>query len=187
MARLEKADIVGLFGGTGSGKSYRCRQLIKGKKRVLIWDTMEEYEEKTVVSGDMKQLIAILKQKKQFRIAFRPSFRDLPAQFSQFCRLSYAVGNMHVVCEELNRVTRPSFAPPDWQSMTSRGRHRGLHIIGLSQRPAGVDKDFIGNATEIYAGRLTYKRDCQALESVFNEDAKLLPALKNHKQIHWKG
>jgi len=185
MARLENADIIGLFGGSGSGKSYRCRELIKKDKRLIVWDSMAEYDG-IVIDGDLLKLMAIITKRKTFKIAFRPSFKDMGAQFGKFCRLVYGVGNLRVVVEELNEVTKPSYAPPEWKAVCSRGRHRGLHVVGLSQRPASVDKDFIGNATEIYAGRLNYDRDWQSLASKFGKDAAKLAKLEKPKQLHWK-
>jgi len=187
MARLEQADIVAIFGGSGSGKSYRFRNLTKHDKRLVVWDSMAEYDELTALDGDIRLLVGILSRKKAFRIAFRPDFRCLNEQFAQFCRLTYAVGNMTVGIEELNEVTKPSYAPPDWKSLTSRGRHRGLHIRGMSQRPASVDKDFIGNATEVYCGRLPYAPDWKALQGKFGAKASQLEKYPLQKQMHWSG
>ncbi len=94
---------------------------------------------------------------------------------------------MRVVAEELNKVTTPSRAPAPWRELTSRGRHRGIHIIGVSQRPASVDKDFFGMVTEIYAGRLTYDRDRRALAPVIGDaKAASLATMADRKQIHWR-
>ena len=171
-------------GGGGTGKSYRVKSLIKGKPRVLIWDLMQEYSG-TPVDGDMRKLLAIVK-KKRFSIAYRPNFKTLEQDFDRFCRLAMAVGSMYLIIEELNKVTQPGHAPASWQDVTSRGRHRGLKIIGASQRPSSVDKDFISNMTECYAGRMAYNRDWQSLQCIMGDEAKKIPTLKSHKQIHWK-
>jgi len=187
MARLEQADIIAIFGGSGSGKSFRFRNLTKHDKRLVVWDSMSEYDELAAINGDIRLLLGVLSRKKKFRIAFRPDFENFDEQFRQFCKLVYAVGNMTVGIEELNEVTKPSYAPPHWRSLTSRGRHRGLHIRGMSQRPASVDKDFIGNATEIYAGRLPYAPDWKSLHGKFGSDASELEKFPLQKQKHWKG
>jgi len=184
MPKLEHADIIGVFGGTGSGKSYRVMQLTKRDKRLLVWDVLAEYPGAVVT--EWPHLMRLLRLKK-FRIAFRPGFQHLEEEFDRFCRLAWAVGNMRIVAEELNKVTKPGHAPSSWQNLTSRGRHRGLHIIGISQRPAGVDKDFFGMCTEIYAGRLTYDRDRKALAPVIGDaKAAQLANMADHKQIHWR-
>jgi len=67
-----------------------------------------------------------------------------------------------------------------------QGRHRGINV-GLSQQPASVDTNFIGNATEIYARRLPYDRDWKAMASKFGREASMLATLPNRKLMHWKG
>jgi len=187
MSRLEQADIIAIFGGSGSGKSYRFRELTKHDKRLVVWDSMAEYDELSIIDGDIRLLVGLLSRRKNFRVAFRPDFEDMTEQFRKFCKLVYAVGNMTVGVEELNEVTQASFAPPAWKSLTSRGRHRGLHIRGMSQRPASVDKDFIGNATEIYAGRLPYSPDWKSLQGKFGNSSFELEKYPLQSQKHWKG
>jgi len=114
-------------------------------------------------------------------------FHGIAAQFGIFCRIIRAIGNCKIVVEELNEVTTPNRAPPDWKWLCSRGRHRGVTIIGLSQRPASVDKDFIGNSTEIYAGCLTYDQDWKSLSSKFGRDAAKLATMLPYSLLHWKG
>ena len=43
------------------------------------------------------------------------------------------------------------------------GRHKGLKVIGASQRPASIDKDFLGNCMAIHIGRLAYAEDVRAV------------------------
>lgn len=186
MAKLSHADIIGVFGGTGTGtgKSYKVKQLIKNDTRLVIWDSLADYHGAAV--SDWPRMIKILKMKK-FRVAFRPSFKRMEADFDRFCRIAWAVGNMRVVAEELNKVTKPSHAPPSWREITSRGRHRGLRIIGVSQRPASVDKDFFSMATEIYAGRLTYTPDRKSLAPMLGDaKAAQLATMPDRKLVHWR-
>jgi len=88
-------------------------------------------------------------------------------------------GNLALVAEELNNVTTPGRAPGPWSDCTSRGRHRGLQVFGLSQRPAGVDKDFFSNATMVRTGRLNYASDISVMADVLQvpraDVAGLLP------------
>lgn len=190
MARLEKASIIGIFGGSSTGKSHQCKKLVAKDARLIVWDSMDEYARDARcerIEGDLKALVALLKRRKRWRVAFVPDFAHMARQFDLFCRIVRAVGNCRAVVEELNEVTTPSRAPADWKWLCSRGRHRGVKVIGLSQRPASVDKDFIGNATEIYAGRLVYDRDWKALASKFGKDAAKIPNLPDWTLMHWKG
>jgi len=189
MPALERADIVGGFGASGSGKSHLVKRLIKSDRRLIVWDPMDEYAAGARcdrIDGDLRELIDVVRARNRWRIAFVPDFAALGVQFSLWCRIVRAVGNLRAVVEELNEVTRPAHAPADWRWLCSRGRHRGVRIIGVSQRPASVDKDFIGNATELFAFRLPYDPDWKALAVKFGRDAPKLASLPPRKYLHWQ-
>jgi len=184
-AKLENADIVGVFGGSGTGKSWRMAKLTARDRRLLIWDVMAEYDDRMQIVTAWPELLQAIRAK-GFRVSFRPSFENLADDYARFCRLAYAVGRLRVVVEELNQVTQPSYAPPAWLNLCSRGRHRGVRIAGASQRPAQVDKGFIGNMTELYAGRLPFRNDWKSLEPQLGKSAEQLATLKKPGQLHWK-
>jgi len=184
--RLNDADIIALFGGSGSGKSFLARNITKHDKRLLVFDVMGEYGDHAKAVHSMGAMVKGM-QKKSFRLAFQPRFATLQYDFAAFCRIAYVETNLRMLVEELNTVTEANRAPPDWRNITSRGRHKGLHIIGISQRPAGVDKDFIANATKGAAGRLRYEADQRALMPVLGRDALKLGQIPPRKFLAWEG
>lgn len=180
MAVTNKANIVAVMGGSGSGKStFIKREIARIKpKRLIVFDVMHEYG----ALGEAVTLCAVAAQiarKPAFKLVFQPSSRAMDSQFEFICKLAFELGDCMLVVEELNRVTQATKAPPAWQDCTSRGRHKGLQIYGASQRPAGVDKDFFSNATTIRTGRLNYAADIKTLADVLNvktgEIGDLLP------------
>jgi hypothetical protein len=90
-----------------------------------------------------------------------------------------------VVVEELRFVTTPSRAPAGWASVTLRGRKRGLRIIGASQRPAQIDKDFLGQCTLIRCGALNYPADRAAVGSVIGVAVEEIAALEGFHGFQW--
>jgi hypothetical protein len=66
-----------------------------------------------------------------------------------------------------------------------RGRKRGLKIIGTSQRPASIDKDFLSNATLIRCGALGYPNDRVAVAAVMGADPAQIAALVGFKALLW--
>lgn len=169
MAVTNKANIVAVMGGSGSGKSTFIKREIKRlkPKRLIVFDVMHEYGdhgETVKLCGQLAQLA----KKDSFKLIFQPNSRNMQEQFNFFCKLTFNIGQCLMVVEELNRVTDAGKAPADWQDCTSRGRHKGLQIYGASQRPAGVDKDFFSNATRIRTGRLNYAADIKTLADVLN-------------------
>lgn len=168
MSTKNKAAIIAVLGASGSGKStFVKRALASSKpKRLLVWDPMREYThgKEATRLADLADVIEAGKAG-SFAVTFRPSTQDSmrARQFDVFCGLALAAGNLTLVVEELRFVTTPSRAPLRWAEVTMTGRHRGLKVIGTSQRPASIDKDFLGNATLIRTGRLVYPEDVRAV------------------------
>lgn len=179
MAVTNKANIVAVMGGSGSGKSTFIKREIARIKpsRLIVFDVMHEYDalgQPVKLCGELARLA----KKSAFKLVFQPSSLNMQQQFDFVCKLAFELGDMVFVVEELNRVTDATKAPAYWQDCTSRGRHKGLMIYGASQRPAGVDKDFFSNATRVRSGRLNYAADVKTLANVLNVKIADIDALK---------
>lgn len=57
------------------------------------------------------------------------------------------------------------------------GRRKGLKVCGLSERPASIDKDFLGNCTAFHTGRLAYPEDVKAVSKALGGYAADIQAL----------
>ena len=174
---MSKPLIYAALGARGTGKSAWTKQTLGKIKpsRLAVWDLMQEYEGLTVYTrlGDAIRAM----NARTFRIAFHPSRDDAvrAGQFDRWCKALLAAGRVCCVVEELAFVTKPMKAPPGWREMILLGRHpkHELTIIGTSQRPASVDKDFLSNCDLVHCGRLAYKADavkaCEVLGVPFEE------------------
>jgi hypothetical protein len=178
---VAKPLIYAALGARGTGKSAWCKQVLERikPKRLAVWDTMQEHQ-LGVTTGNLGEAIRAMKSP-AFTIAFRPS-RDDEARIVQFdlwCHALLAAGRTFCHVEELAFVTSPHKAPPAWREMVLLGRHQQhqLSIMGTSQRPAQIDKDFLGNCDLIHCGRLVAKGDAQKAGEVlgvrFDELMKL--------------
>ncbi|MDX8398876.1 MAG: hypothetical protein R8K20_01350 [Gallionellaceae bacterium] len=189
-AHLDDADSAMLFGAQGTGKGYRTKELCSIETRLIVWDSMENWQSEKdrlshVIYGDLDALKKILRARKRFRISFIPDLNSIKQQFDTVCKLVFAHGRMCFMADELDEVTTASHAPAAWRSLTGRGRHRGIHLRGNGQRPAEVDKRAITNATQVMVGRLTELSDLKALRSKFGEHVNLLPGFPDGKQLLW--
>lgn len=181
MSAAGEARIIAAIGVTGSGKSLWVKRLIRTERprRVIVWDFKREYAAEGFPATE--QLGAVLEAAKrpQFRIAYCPPM-DRAAwrqAFELVCRIAATAGDCWLVVEELAFVTSPMSAPPAWRFLTLTGRHHGMTVVGLSQRPASVDKDFLGNATTVHCGRLTNPRDVKAMADVLLVPREQIQAL----------
>lgn len=182
------AHIIACIGASGSGKGVYIKKywLKKSDKRLLIWDYMREYA--PFVNQFTDQLAPVITALKgnQFQTAFLPSYDDKTraAQFDVFCKAAVHAGDLAVIVEELSFVTSPSFAPAGWKMVSSIGRHKGLRVIGASQRPAQVDKAFWSNCTEIHCGFLNYEEDQKVMSKVLGVTIDEIKALEPLQYIH---
>jgi hypothetical protein len=164
--------VIAVLGKTGSGKSAWVKQELKRRSpsRLIIWDPLIEYTDAGVTSA-VELLHELFAPK--FRVVYHPpsDAGRRAAAFDLVCRAAYAAGNLTLVVEELRFVTTPSRAPAGWAQVTMTGRHRGLTVIGTSQRPASIDKDFLGNCTLVHSGALVYPEDAGAVAKVLQVNA----------------
>ena len=153
---IKRADIRAFIGATGSGKGIGIREHLKRDKpdRLMIFDPMHEYADLATPVKTVGQVIAAMKGKK-WLIAWQPAdgtdyeSKAFKAAFEIFCRAAFTVGDCWILVEELELVTRPTWAPAAWRNCTKRGRHQGLTVIGASQRPADCDKAFLSSCTYV--------------------------------------
>lgn len=165
------AKIHAVIGASGTGKSsYIKKKLLRKYKRLLIWSPLEETDnyaefcKGVLVRGNIAELVKQIKAKAK-AIVYMPTGDDkeVKRQFDLFCRIVWECIGATVLVEELSRVTMPSWSPPAWRNLSTAGRHRGLTLIGVSQRPANIDKDFLGNCTEIRCYRVNYDNDAKVM------------------------
>lgn len=188
------ANILAVIGATGSGKSVYVKNYVlkKSDRRLWIWDYKREYQGfADLVTEDLHKALQELR-KPHFRVAFRPSFDDKTRakQFDLFCRAAWHAKNVIVLVEELGMVTTPQRAPAGWKMITTTGRSEGVTTIGISQRPAQIDKDFFSNCTEIHCGFVNDRNDVKTMSNVMGlteEDIRGLLELEYfHKNVRTK-
>lgn len=189
MAKIDvnqKADIRAVMGAPGTGKSHYTKAEIEAAKRVIVWDLEDEYPLESVPLTKLAHRIHGAGEG-GFKIRFVPSTDQVIRQteFDLVCRMIMAVGNLLFVAEELRFVTQPSKAPAGWAAITLRGRKRGVRVIGTSQRPASIDKDFLGSATLIRCGALNYPADRSAVAAVMGIDPEEIANLSGHQAVLW--
>lgn len=174
MDNSNRPSIRVYVGTTGAGKGVSVREyLAKTKpKRLLVWDPLGEYGFACkVVTGDVAAVGKALKAAGDtgpFSIAFWPGADSAKYadKFALFCRMAWSAGNAEVLVEELSDVTTASHAPQPWARMIRQGRHRGLRLVGCTQRPAKVDKDFLGNYTYVRVFMLGWPDDVSIMSKL---------------------
>lgn len=168
------AKIHAVIGASGMGKSSYIKDdllkpAMKGGGGLLIWSPLEKTDNyagfcRGVKVEKITDMVAQLKAGAR-AIVYVPSGPDkaVKQQFDLFCRIAWELEGWTILVEELSRVTMPSWSPPAWRNLSTAGRHQGLTLIGVTQRPANVDKDFLGNCSEIRCYRVNYDNDAKVM------------------------
>jgi hypothetical protein len=167
------AAIYGIVGKSGSGKGLCVKgEIIKRwRGAILVWSPIEDSDNYTeVIKGVVCRTIAEVVSAIQHghkRVVLRAGESgDMKAQFDRFCRIAWELVGWMIVVEELSQVTKASWAPQPWKKLTTAGRHRGLTIVGICQRPAQVDKDFFGNCSTIRCYKVGFMADAKSMADV---------------------
>jgi DNA helicase HerA-like ATPase len=158
---------VAIYGRSGSGKSLFAKRMIESLPRVVVFDPQAEYGHgpgwSRVDTVDAVRL-AMRAAPLAHRIAYAPregdEVRRLDALASLFVELgnAYRDGAHHVrhvlLVEELSmsfKLHSGETGAPKFAALCSRGRARGVGVIGVSQRPQEVSPRFRGNLSRIVA------------------------------------
>lgn len=163
------------IGASGSGKGVSINRRLRElqPQRLLVWDPRDEYGAHAHRFNNLQALVAAWRKAGSGPIRARyvcGSALPMAAAFGIVCTLAFEAGNLVFVAEELSDVTSASQAPPAWRRVMTQGRHRALHVIGAAQRPALIDKTFLGNCTAIRCFTLRYREDRRAMAAALDVD-----------------
>ena len=188
--KLERADII-LFCGTSScGKGHKAKQLTAKETRLLVFDIASDWDSQKnnvdIIKDDVSAVMVAIK-KKSFRIAYRPHIRDEKGQWELLNELVMAMGSMCYLTDELSELATSKRQVESWKILCKRGRHSGIKLRAITDRPAETDKSIISHATEIYVGQLVEPSDLAPLRARMGIDkAAKITALPLRKLLHWK-
>lgn len=173
MSAAGKASINAVMGSTQTGKSQGVKQRLRAPwpGLTLIWSYLEPtdnyaaWTRGTLVSGSIPALVRSIKAGRR-TVVYYPGKVKLAQQFGLFCRVAWECVGARVLVEELSNVTTAQRAPQEWRLLSTAGRHQRLELIGTSQRPAHIDKDFLGGCTTVRCYRLNQASDAKAVAEV---------------------
>jgi len=147
---LAQAKITMIFGKRGSGKTTQAREQAKQVNRVLCYDTLGRDYDDGVVCETLEELKAFWLKvyRGRFRIVYRPA--DPEADFPAVCALVNAAGNMTFVVEETDLYFKQGTACPEFRNLIQRGRHAGVDMICITQRPKGFGRLLTSQTDDFY-------------------------------------
>lgn len=190
MAADSKGSSWAILAMSEMGKGVWLKGVLKADKpaRLVIWDTNDEYDQAARLVVSFAELVRAIAAPR-FAVRYVPKARkdkDLRAEFETFCTIVYHAAGATIVVEELADVTAPSYAPPAWRKLNTRGRHhQGLTLYWASQSPAFIDKASLGNATHLHVGYLGEPRHRIAAAAHMGCSADDIDALEQGEFIEY--
>lgn len=176
------AKIEAYIGQSGSGKGVSIRRRLAdlAPARLLIYDPRSEYADLAPAMKLPDLAKGFLSSAgKPFKARYVPTGRiPLRDEFDILCRVAFEAGDLVLLADELAEVTTPSWAPAAWRVCCSQGRHKALHIIGAAQRPAQIDKTFLGNTTLVRVGSLGFDDDVRVMAACMRAPVPLVAGLQ---------
>ncbi len=175
-------------GSSGSGKTAWLIKQIKKAGRLIIWDAKPEYHKKlpgVKLVRTRKELIAICKTKKNYKIAYHPgTVNNKEFEFWSDCAyLAARIKPCKVVAEETADVTQPGKASDKWGQLVRKIRETGSDIYAVTQRPSESDKTAVGNASIFHVARMSRNNDRRYMSQELDINAADIAALENLQYI----
>lgn len=173
----KKREVIIVLGRTGMGKSIWCRQFLKDKKRLFVYDPIMEINCSYLST---KQLITVAendnknsKSMKHFRIGTY-QVEDVPLLTS----CAYEYGNCWLSLEEASVVFNAGSRSPDWiRDAIFLGRHRNMSLLVTAQRPTSIPVDLRSQASRIVCFSQHEKNDVGWLRNYFNDQVETISTL----------
>ncbi|WP_299394625.1 DUF87 domain-containing protein [Pelagibius sp.] len=199
---MKDAQCTAIYGRRGSGKSTLAKRLIGKHRRVVVFDPMGEYAALSIFrrADSVEEVRRLLRAgwARGFKIAYVPRADHKRSLHILACLIwdaqaPYDAGQdtrkILLVVEEMNLGYPASKLPSDLYGMTQvvlQGRHRGVGVIGITQRPALVSLDFRGQVAETYVLPLSAGQDTTAVTDVYGREHQAqIRSLKPHNWLRF--
>lgn len=198
------AEIIGIWGGRGSGKTTRQIELMAGRDRVIVLDPMGSFKAKGFKTvNSLKSLY--MQIKKGWNSGFKLVLRTQPNEtacisiMKQLARGLFAVQKPYFIGKDRRKITlvldeAHKFFPnrrlvPEEQEpledIIALGRHYGIEMIAASQRLAKVWTEYRDNCSQHYFFRQGDHTGLNAvLSSIGNDHKDELRDLRDHEYLH---
>lgn len=189
---LKATDKIAVLGTTGCGKTILSRKLQSAWSRQVVIDPMSEFSDGEIFYNfdDFSARLIKLKEEKskKFRLIFRFSPEATAHDeivFDQVLRACYYFKNIQIVVEEVQLLTTAHHLPQWMKNCVFRGRHEGISMIFVTQRPARLHKDLLSQCQHVFVGQLHDRNDLNYISNFVGENQEKIVNLKPGKFIYF--
>jgi len=182
----DEKKVILIFGKRGSGKSYLAQHLVRSEKRLVVYDTLGEFNQ-GVIFHDWFDMLRFWRAvyRRNFKIVYRPA--NPVAEFPAMADLVWQLGGCTFYVEEIDSFMSPYQIGPEFCNLIQRGRHKDITLIGVSQRPFGINRLLTSQAKEIYVFNTNEPRDREYLRGLLGAEIEpLLDSLGQYECLRWQ-
>ena len=177
-----------VIGKRGSGKSVLVKHMIRNERRLMIYDIMGEYQNGIVFGAE--DFVPYLKFWRRFyRSKFRMIYRPIKPleEIEVISGLVYELGNVCFLVEEIDCYCSTHKISDSLAAIVQRGRHKNITLIGITQRPYGINRLLTSQAKEIYIFSTNEPRDREYLRTLLGQEIEArLDALEQYQYLKWE-
>jgi len=185
---MNEKKITLIFGKRGTGKSYLAAKLIAEERRLLIYDTLSEYDAGVIFDTEQAEQFKEFWRhvyRRNFRLVYRPL--NPQAEIDEIAELVFALGDMTFLVEEVDCYCTSYQISDAFAHIIQRGRHKNISLIGVTQRPFGISRLLTSQAKEIYVFGTNEPRDRDYLKLLLGEAIEpKLDLLQKYEYVRWQ-
>lgn len=178
-----------ILGRTRCGKTHLSRNIQKVFPRVVIIDTVQDYEPdgETFFFSNFEQFglwLCKAQFSPKFRVVFQFSIHDFNKEeiADEIFRMLFEVGNILVVVDEIQYYKNSHY----FSQLILVGARHGIATIASTQRPANISKDVISQSSDVFIGQLFESNDAKYLgDFISNEDLEKIAAMPKYMFLHF--
>ena len=181
----DEKKIILIFGKRGSGKSYLAKKMIQAESRLIIFDTLSEYKN-GVVFEDYEKFLEAWKvvYTRPHKLIYRPLRPD--AEIDQLAELVFAMGQVTFLVEEIDCYCTAFQISDSFAHIIQRGRHKDITLIGITQRPYGINRLLTSMAKEIFIFNTNEPRDRDYFRQLLgNQVDQYIDQLDQYQYVKW--
>lgn len=168
---LIHSEIICVIGQRGSGKTTLVKNtIIPSLPRFIIYDSINEYDDIPSM-GDartVRDFIDLLEIGDNIRIP-----GDSEISFQETCQIiNDGVYNYYFVVDEFHLLfdhhMKFQADNPAFKKLVLLGRHSGIGLVIISQRPTDIPKFVLSQSTRLYVFYIYHKDDIKFISHVVN-------------------
>ncbi len=181
---MSEKKVTLILGQRGSGKTFLARNLIQDVKRLIIYDTLGEYDTGiNVETLDEFKEFFLKTYQRDFKICYQPV--QPQKDFEAVCDIVFECGDVTFLVEEIDTFASAQKIDENFANIIQRGRHRDITLIGVSQRPFGIPRLITSQAKTIYSFIHREPADLDYLRSFIGDEAEKIKDLKPYEFLKW--